>query len=167
MVIQTSQQFTSLKLTDRYDPVLHRPAEVVTKEAWPHKDKAELLREMKKLCQIVGGVGLAAPQVGVGAQMALVASEDGFIRAINPKIEQLAGKRIKSKEGCLSLPYEDWIVERHTKIKVSYQDLSGKLCFREASGFEAIIWQHEISHCQGHLISEGEQFIAEKGIIKP
>lgn len=167
MVIQTSQQFTSLKLTDKYDPALHQPAREMALEACKMPQTRILFREMEKLCQMLGGVGLAAPQVGLSAQMAVISTEDGWIRALNPKIELLAGKRIKSKEGCLSLPHEDWTVERFTDIKVSYRDLKGKLCYRECRGFEAVIWQHEIAHLNGHLISEGEQFIAEKGIIKP
>ncbi len=122
---------------------------------------------MELTCELVQGVGLAAPQIGIGIAAVLVLTSDGWLRAINPTIDARSGKEILSREGCLSLPGEDYLNKRWTGLKVSYRDLGGKLRFRESRGFEAIIWQHEIAHCAGKLISEGDKFEAPKEIIKP
>jgi len=101
------------------------------------------------------GVGIAAPQIGVLWQVALVdvsprvpgATE---IILINPVIEKTEGERL-SHEGCMSLPEYTGYVQRPQIVSYRYYDLKGRLCHKKSDGLEAVCVQHEIDHLQGKL----------------
>ena len=105
-----------------------------------------------------GCVGIAAPQAGKPLRIALVdvtghpkaKKSRGLITLINPRITQKSGKTI-SREGCLSVPDFTGNVKRFKKIIVGYIDEKGKKKVLAASGFEAVVIQHEVDHLDGIL----------------
>ena len=116
------------------------------------------------------GVGLAAPQVGIAKQIAIVNPEpeekQSLIRMINPRIIRTSGETETLEEGCLSVPGIRGEVVRHSKIEVVYQDETGKEHSLTAEGMRARIIQHEIDHLNGVLFIDRLSF-AKRALIKP
>lgn len=109
-----------------------------------------LLDDMKETLEVENGAGLAAPQVGVLRQIAVVQHEDEYYEIINPKILSSSGEVIL-EEGCLSVPEVWGPVKRPETITVSYMDRDGKMNEKEISGMPARIFCHEIDHLHGVL----------------
>ena len=103
-------------------------------------------------------VGIAAVQVGVLLRIVLVDislnpkphHNNGFLVMINPKITYMSGK-LKSREGCLSVPDFTGNVVRKNKIEVEYLDINGNKQLLKTHGFESITVQHEIDHLDGFI----------------
>ncbi len=118
-----------------------------------------------------GGVGLAAPQVGVNKRLIVVSLMRTYddetyrtIAMVNPEIIEHAENRVKSEEGCLSVPGETGDVERWEWVKVSFIDPEGRKYALRLESLAARIVQHEIDHLDGILftdIAENIQFITE------
>ena len=120
-----------------------------------------LLEDMLDTMQAAGGVGLAAPQIGVDLQLVLF----GFERSerypdappvprtvlCNPVIEPLSQDEEEGWEGCLSVPGLRGSVPRFTRIRYRGFDLDGNPIDREAEGFHARVVQHECDHLIGRL----------------
>ena len=123
------------------------------------------LLSMESLLYKLGGVGLAAPQVGVNKKMAVIfipeaaASHGVKPRAmheiINPRYEPVdsqPGTNLRTEvEGCHSVRCMKGPVARPDLIKVSYQDRLGSRHTREEGGFYSRVLQHEIDHLQGTM----------------
>lgn len=101
------------------------------------------------------GIGLAAPQVGVGLRVAVVDLMPDNTRApvvlINPEIIRVSEDWATREEGCLSLPGQYADVSRPARVAVRYQDQEGAKHDIEADGLLAACLQHEIDHLDGVL----------------
>ncbi|WP_147532031.1 peptide deformylase [Bacillus marasmi] len=118
------------------------------------KKLAKLLNDMYDTMIEHDGVGLAAPQIGLNKQIAIVDIDDemGTIELINPKIIEATGSQI-GPEGCLSFPGVYGEVERANYVKVQAQDRKGRTFLIEAEEFLARAIQHEIDHLAGVLFT--------------
>lgn len=106
-----------------------------------------------------GGVGVAAPQVGILKRMVVVdcrhslrpCKNHGLLYMANPEIIERTDKEDLGREGCLSVP--DWVgvVPRARRIVVRFQDAAGEWQEISAKGFEARVIQHELDHLDGVL----------------
>jgi len=108
--------------------------------------------EMMVIMKKYGGVGLAAPQVGINKRLIVIASPG--IRCImlaNPKIIQFQGQQIDD-EACLSIPKVKVEIHRTQDITVRGLNDNNKLVEIKLSGFLARVLQHEIDHLKGKLI---------------
>lgn len=113
-----------------------------------------LLDDMHDTLTAAQGAGLAGPQVGVLRRLALVMLEDeSFLEIINPEILSAEGEQ-DGAEGCLSVPGKYGMVKRPMKVRVRYQDRNAQWHEREAEGFTARAFCHEIDHLDGHLYTE-------------
>jgi peptide deformylase len=111
-----------------------------------------------------GGVGIAAPQIGVNKRMVIFGFESSarypnekpvpFTVLINPVIEYLSDETADGWEGCLSVPGLRGLVPRFRHIRYSGFDLEGNAFTREADGFHARIVQHECDHLDGILFPQ-------------
>ncbi len=126
------------------------------------------------------GIGLAAPQVAVDVQLAVIdvahnpdcitfMKVDGVkvdmvkhmpIVFFNPKLELGSDKEI-NEEGCLSFPRLRGDVRRSSEIKVTYTDLDGKTVTVETDGLLARAFQHEIDHLNGILFIDRLNAVAK------
>ncbi len=101
------------------------------------------------------GIGLAAPQIGVGLRMAVVDLMADNARApltlINPEVVAVSQDLATREEGCLSLPAQYADVTRPARVKVRYLDQTGARREIEAEGLLAACLQHEIDHLDGVL----------------
>ncbi len=134
------------------EPVLRRPANPV-----PKIDRVilRLLDDMVETMYHAGGVGLAAPQVGVPKRIIVFdpggEGKNRLMQLINPNFRERSGK-ILGVEGCLSLPGVTGEVPRAEQVVVEALDREGCPVRIEASGFPARVLQHEIDHLDGILI---------------
>ncbi len=112
-----------------------------------------LLEDLTDTLYKSGGVGLAAPQVGVLRRMAVIDIGDGLIELIDPEIISVEGEQT-GLEGCLSYPDHWGIVTRPYKVTVRAADRNGNV--REIVGEELLARAlcHEIEHLDGHMFTE-------------
>ncbi|WP_439647441.1 peptide deformylase [Brucepastera parasyntrophica] len=116
------------------------------------EETAKLVNDMFEAMEKEKGVGLAAPQVGLGLRIFIVKADDGVRRAfINPQIIATSQKQVVFEEGCLSIPkiYEDVI--RPESITIQARNEKGRRFTLEAGGYLARIIQHEYDHLEGIL----------------
>lgn len=113
----------------------------------------ELLDDMIDTLYDSGGVGLAAPQVGVLRRMAVIDIGDGLIELIDPEIIAEEGKQTDT-EGCLSYPDHWGIVTRPNKVTVRAADRHGNVREITGEGLLARAFCHEIEHLDGHMFTE-------------
>lgn len=113
-----------------------------------------LLDDMTETLLDSGGVGLAAPQVGILRRVCVVQNEDDeIIELINPEIIYTEGEQT-GLEGCLSVPGKYGIVTRPEVVRVRAQDRNGDFFEVEDSDLTARCFCHEIEHLDGHLFVE-------------
>ena len=109
----------------------------------------ELVRAMSKFMADNGGVGLAAPQVGIKKRIFIMGNFTKLVACINPKIVSLSDDRKNDLEGCLSFPDLFMKVKRPASAVVQYYTVSGELVERELTGFECRVFLHEYDHLIG------------------
>jgi len=105
-----------------------------------------------------GGVGIAAPQVGINRRIVCLQRLDlagePFEPYFNIQIDSLAGEITVGQEGCLSLPGLSGMVPRHTRVHVTYRTPEGTHVAEWIDGFTAVIFQHECDHLDGTLYTD-------------
>jgi peptide deformylase len=129
------------------EPILHERARKVT-----HFDASlhRLLGEMVETMRDAPGIGLAANQIGVPLQVAVIELEEKVTELINPEIVRSGGDVI-DWEGCLSIPGFVAEVHRHAKVTVKARDRQGKEFRVKGEDLFARALQHEIDHLNGVL----------------
>ena len=146
-----------LPITICGEPVLHRPAAPVTEF---DDELRTLVDDMFDTTDAAPGVGLAAPQVGVGKRVFVWVYDDQDVApargvAINPELwitpapPGLPGE--DEVEGCLSFPGERFALRRSSRALLRAQNIEGEHFEIEASGWFARILQHEFDHLEGLL----------------
>lgn len=131
------------------DPVLREKSRDVEKVDGGVLD---LVKDMLDTLQDEGGVGLAAPQIGIARRIVIVRFEDKVETYINPEIETLDDRKVEGDEGCLSIySIQGFQVERAPRIKVKAIDLKGENVEFIAEDMLARILQHEVDHLNGVL----------------
>ena len=141
------------------DARLLRVAAPVTEFGTP--ELRELIADMFDTMRAAGGVGLAAPQIGVDLQLVIFGFERSerypdapavpFTILLNPVITPLSADEEEGWEGCLSVPGLRGSVPRWTSIRYQGVDPDGVPIDRVADGFHARVVQHECDHLIGRL----------------
>ena len=122
----------------------------------------QLLDDMTETLEDAGGVGLAAPQVGILRRVVVVdTGEDGILELVNPEIIAQSGEQT-GLEGCLSVPGEYGIVTRPNEVTVRAQDRDGNWFEAEGEGLIARCFCHELAHLEGQLYTA----VAERMLTK-
>jgi peptide deformylase len=134
------------------DPVLHEPTRAVTAF---DAELARLVDDMFAAMAVAEGVGLAAPQIGVGLSVFVYDCPDGsgarqVGHVVNPTIET-AGAKIAADEGCLSVPGPYHELERYESATVHGFDKTGAPVTVTGTDFLARCLQHETDHLRGIL----------------
>ena len=132
------------------DPILRKVARPV--ENFDEKLHV-LLDDMIETLHFVGGLGLAAPQVGVLKRVCIVEYDDKLYELVNPVLVKSSGKCVDN-EGCLSVVGFRGLVERPEKITVEYYDRHGKKHKQRAEGYFARVFLHEMDHLDGILFAD-------------
>ncbi|MCP4902852.1 MAG: peptide deformylase [bacterium] len=135
------------------DPRLEQPCEPVEEF---DSDLSTLVDDLFATSWKIPGLGVAAPQIGIGQRLAVVdisVGEDPSAQLVfaNPEIVESTG-RITLEEGCLSFPGLFTKIERPRGVTVAAQDLTGKRFEIEAEGLLAQALCHELDHLDGVLL---------------
>ena len=159
-----------LKLVQAGEPVLRRTAEPLAIKEIASREILRLIEDMRDTLEDAPGVGLAAPQVGIPIQLAIIEDRPEYSRdipaeqlaerervpvpfhvLINPVLKPLGKTQIDFFEGCLSVQGFTAVVPRYRKVRVTCLDETGSQRRIDASGWYARILQHEIDHLNGRL----------------
>lgn len=143
---------TILSIRRMGESVLARRAEAVADPTDPAI--AHLAADMAETLAATGGVGLAAPQVGVALRVVVIGAPARGVPAmtlVNPVLEPMDEARVLGYEGCLSLPGLTGKVPRFARLAWSAQGLDGRPIGGEAEGYHARVLQHECDHLDGVL----------------
>lgn len=155
------QERAGLKIRVFGDPVLRKKAKPVKRI---NSQQRQILSQMAQSMYEGGGVGLAAPQVGISAQLIIVDIGEGLYKLINPKIVKRQGRQA-IQEGCLSVPGVCIKVKRAKQVWIQARDENNLPVEIEARDLFACVLQHEIDHLKGRLIIDYASFL-EKLRIK-
>jgi peptide deformylase len=159
-----------LKIRAVGEPVLRGLAKPLRPEDIALPSTQDLIAGMRETMRDAPGVGLAAPQVGLPLQLAVIEDREDYMKdigrevlaererkpvafhvIINPVLTLEAEADVEFFEGCLSLPGLVALVPRARKVKVEFLDEHGQAKVIRASGWYARILQHEIDHLSGAL----------------
>ncbi len=149
-----------LKIARMGHPVLLQHAAPVPEPGAP--EIRRLVSDMIETMVDAGGAGLAAPQVHVSLRLFVFRVPEGrgenrndpprpTAVLINPVIEPVGDAVAVSWEGCLSIPGLRAAVPRHATVRYAGVDLDGTTVQGEATGFHALVLQHENDHLDGIL----------------
>ena len=111
-------------------------------------DPSEISKNMIDIMHQYRGVGLAANQVGVDAQIFVMGEKDPMT-VINPIVTEVGTEKVEMEEGCLSFPGLYMKVSRPSVVSVQYLDIEQKECIIKLEGFHARVFLHEYDHLQG------------------
>ncbi len=159
-----------LKIVQVGEPVLRQRARPLLQEEIALPETQQLIVWMHETMRDAPGVGLAAPQVGLPLQLAVIEDRPEYSKdiaaerlaererqavpfqvLINPRIVEQSEEQAEFFEGCLSLPGFSALVKRSRQVAVEYWDERGQPRRLEAQGWYARILQHEIDHLHGCL----------------
>jgi len=145
-------------------PILRFPAPVLLRPTAPvgavDTRTRALLNDLVDTMKAAPGVGLAAPQIGVGQRVCVADWGEGVTAFVNPRIMSRSGSATGT-EGCLSLPGIECQIVRSMAIAVDALDRNGQPFHLDLNGFSARVVQHEIDHLDGVLILDraaGDRF---------
>jgi peptide deformylase len=132
--------------------VLERPAKPVEKF---DEELAKLCQDMFESMYAANGVGLAAPQIGIGMRLAVIdvtvgKNPEAKIVLVNPELTHAEGEQ-REEEGCLSVPGFRGNVARPQYVTVQAQDATGKTFEMSSEGLLARAFCHEMDHLDGVL----------------
>ena len=151
-------------LTDK-EPALHKVCKPVT--SFDNK-LFKLLDDMAETLVDSGGVGLAAPQVGILRRVVLVdvgEEESEILELINPEIIETDGEQY-GPEGCLSVPGKYGLVKRPYFAKVRAQDRNGEWFEAEGEELIARCFCHELDHLDGIVYTEiMDRFLSDEELV--
>jgi len=141
----------TIRLIVRYpDPRLAIPARPVTEF-----DDAlrELAKDMLETMHAAPGIGITAPHIGVFLRVVVLdlGSGDGARIYVNPEITWASSEMILHREGSVSMPGVNDEVQRHARVRISYQDVDGNMQREESDGLRAVCHQHEIDQLDGQF----------------
>ena len=113
-----------------------------------------------------GGVGIAAPQVGVLRRAVVIDVGEGKHELVNPVIVEQSGDQCGG-EGCLYIPGQYGLVHRPAQLRLKAQDRYGKPFELEAEGYFAVAVCHEVDHLDGILfIDKAERMLDPEEIVE-
>jgi len=153
---------TILRIRVFGDSVLRKKSRDVARVTSTHK---ETLSQMAQLMYARSGIGLAAPQVGIGQSMIVVDIGTGLYKVINPRIVKRVGHQAR-EEGCLSVPGVCIKIRRAKKIVVEGLDENAACVKLVAEDLLACVFQHEIDHLKGKLIVDYASFLDKLKVKK-
>lgn len=143
----------NLRIVYYPDPILKRVCQPV--ESFGPELQA-LADRMLALMRASEGLGLAAPQVGVAICLFvsnLTGEPEDDAVYVNPKLSDLQGAA-EELEGCLSIPEVDVTMRRSTNATIEAVDAAGNPIHRDGQDLTARVWQHEMDHLDGRLITD-------------
>jgi peptide deformylase len=149
------------------DPILHKVAKKVSDLELKMPLTQQLIDDMIETMHDAPGIGLAAPQVGIGKRIIVVhvGDEAGPYAVVNPVLDNVEGEAVAA-EGCLSIPGIVGDVKRFEKCTITGLDRKGRKFHLDADGLLARCFQHELDHLDGVLITDKAENIREAVLVE-
>jgi peptide deformylase len=147
------------------DSRLAVPARPVTEFDGALRDLAtDLLDTMRA----APGIGITAPHIGVFWRVVVLKLDatDGARTYVNPEIEWASPEMILHREGSVSMPGVSDEVQRHARVRISFQDLDGNAHTEESDGLRAVCHQHEIDQLNGMFWIERLSRLKRERLVK-
>jgi peptide deformylase len=157
-----------LKLVQVGEGVLRQQSRELSANEITSEEIQQLIDFMHETLRDAPGVGLAAPQIGVGIQLAVIEDLPEYSKAmtpeqvaerertpvpfhviVNPELSPIGDEKVEFFEGCLSVNGYTALVPRYRRVQVECLDEQAKPRVIQASGWYARILQHEIDHLNG------------------
>src|SRR5690242_14434899 len=132
----------TLPITKLGDPILRKVSRTIDLAVISTSEFRRLVEDMIETMHAANGIGIAAPQVGVELQVAIINAKDRPFAIINPRITTKSVRKETAEEGCLSIPGVFGIVKRPKEITVTYIDEDGHEVIIKARGLMARVFQH-------------------------
>lgn len=136
-------------------PILRYPDRRLAMPARPVTAFDDALRELAadllETMRAAPGIGITAPHIGVPSRVVVLEldANSGARTYVNPQIEWASNEMIMHREGSVSMPGVNDQVQRHARVRISYQDLDGIMQSEESDGLRAVCHQHEIDQLDG------------------
>lgn len=136
-------------------PIVRYPDRRLALRAGPVTAFDDTLRELAvdllDTMRAAPGIGITAPHVGVPLRVVVLELEakDGPHVYVNPEITWASPEMIMHREGSVSMPGVNDEVQRHARVRISYQDLEGNIRSEESEALRAVCHQHEIDQLEG------------------
>ena len=159
-----------LQIVQAGEEVLRVPARELSRQEILSEKTRELIEDMKETMRYAPGVGLAAPQVGISIQLAVIEDREDYHKKlaaeqlaqrqrkpvpfhviINPRIVSSDSTHVEFFEGCLSVTGYSAVVSRARSVTVEYLNEFAESSRVQATGWYARILQHEVDHLAGIL----------------
>jgi peptide deformylase len=159
-----------LEIVQAGNPILRQRARPLSASDIRSREIQKLIDSMRTCMHEAPGVGLAAPQLGLALQLAVIEDREEYHKdvseallkererspvpfhiIVNPTIEEIGDEKAEFFEGCLSLSGFSALVPRARAVRVTCLDERGEHKVIEASGWYARILQHEVDHLNGTL----------------
>lgn len=141
------------------NPSLRETSELISKEAFGTAELKQLEQRLFEVMKSEGGLGLAAPQIGINKRAIVFGMEQHpvhtnlpsipFTVLFNPSFEPMSDVCVEDYEGCLSVGILRGKVSRYQSIRYRGYDAEGQLIEREVSDLHARVLQHEYDHLEG------------------
>ena len=130
------------------DPRLAIPARPVTLFDDALRD---LAKDLLETMHAAPGIGITAPHIGVPLRVVVLELDvnAGPRTYVNPEIEWASSETILYWEGSVSMPGVNDEVQRHARVRISYQDVDGNMQTEESEALRAVCHQHEIDQLNG------------------
>ncbi|WP_407192427.1 peptide deformylase [Bradyrhizobium sp. STM 3566] len=111
----------------------------------------DLVNDLLETMRAAPGIGITAPHIGVPLRVVVLELEakDGARTYVNPEITWASPEMIMHREGSVSMPGVNDEVQRHARVRISYQDVEGNMQNEESEGLRAVCHQHEIDQLDG------------------
>ncbi|MBR0990547.1 peptide deformylase [Bradyrhizobium japonicum] len=111
----------------------------------------ELAADLLDTMRAAPGIGITAPHIGAPLRLVVLEldAKDGPLTYVNPVIEWTSPEMILHREGSVSMPGVNDEVQRHARVRISYQDLDGNVRSEDSDGLRAVCHQHEIDQLDG------------------
>lgn len=139
------------EITKYPNEILRCQAEAVEADLLVAGKYDHLAQDLIESMQEHGGLGIAAPQIGVSLRVVVIDTKQGPLALFNPEISAFSWRKKTDEEGCLSLPGVYGMVKRSLKISVRALNRAGKRIDFKAEGLFARVIQHEVDHLNGVL----------------
>lgn len=133
------------------NPILRQNSRNVERDEMQTPEFQSLVQDMIETMHQANGIGLAAPQIGLNKNIAIINGAHGAFVIINPRIVHASFRKETDEEGCLSVPEVFGLVRRPRSVHVVYVTADGKEIKERISGLMARVFQHEIDHLRGIL----------------
>jgi peptide deformylase len=159
-----------LEIVQAGNPILRQRARPLSMEEIRSREIQKLIESMRTSMHEAPGVGLAAPQLGLALQLAVIEDREEYHKEvseallrererspvpfhaiINPVLEETGAEKAEFFEGCLSLAGFSALVPRARAVRVACLNERGEHRVIEATGWYARILQHEVDHLNGAL----------------